>query len=164
LPGKLNKVMEGNFDILITTDKFLYTRFELLKGKKFKFIFVDDVDSFLRSPRNIDKVLMLMGFSESEVARLLAEAGGRENEENDTGLATSSESILVVAGATIRGTRTKRMRLFRRALGFEPGRRADFVRNVANYYLRPENNITKQVVELVKKHGGGCLCAAAGRS
>jgi len=119
----LNRVREGDFDILITTDKFLYTRFELLKGKKFKFIFVDDVDSFLRSPRNIDKVLMLMGFTESAVARLLAEAGGRENEQNDTGLTTSPESILVVAGATIRGTWTKRMRLFRKALGFEPGRR-----------------------------------------
>jgi reverse gyrase len=153
----LNRVREGDFDILITTDKFLYTRFELLKGKKFKFIFVDDVDSFLRSPRNIDKVLMLMGFTESAVARLLAEAGGRESEENDMGFATSPESILVVAGATIRGTRTKRMRLFRKALGFEPGRRVDFVRNVANYYMKPEDDVTKQVVELVRRHGGGCL-------
>jgi len=42
----LNRIREGDFDILITTDKFLYTRFELLKGKTFKFVFVDDVHPF----------------------------------------------------------------------------------------------------------------------
>lgn len=157
----IKKIQAGDFDIIVTTDRFLYSRFDLIKDKRFKFIFVDDVDSFLKSPRNIDKVLNLMGFSEAQIERLLAEEDNPRAEgpgtPQDPKTPAKPESVLIVAGATVRGRRTKRVKLFRKALNFEPGSKIDIVRNIANLYLRPSKDIESQVEELIRKHGGGCL-------
>ncbi len=61
---KIEKIRSGDFDIIITTSQFISRRFEILQGKTFKFIIVDDVDAILKSSRNIDKVLKLLGFSD----------------------------------------------------------------------------------------------------
>ncbi|MCS7123927.1 MAG: DEAD/DEAH box helicase [Candidatus Bathyarchaeota archaeon] len=42
----LERVAGGDFDILVTTERFLINHFEVLKDKNFDFVFVDDVDSF----------------------------------------------------------------------------------------------------------------------
>ena len=39
----------------------------ILANAGFDFIFIDDVDSFLKSSKNIDKVLICLGFSEKIV-------------------------------------------------------------------------------------------------
>jgi reverse gyrase len=157
----LQKIRDGEFGILVTTDRFLNTRFELLRGKKFFYIFVDDVDSFLKSPRNIDKVLLLMGFEEKEIERHLklvsARSGESEAEEYASKEIARPDSVLLVAGATMKGRRTKRIRLFRRLLNFEPGGSIEFVRNISNMYLHQSKKMWEQVAELVKTHGGGCL-------
>ncbi|MEM2198660.1 MAG: reverse gyrase [Nitrososphaerota archaeon] len=160
----LKQIVEKDFDILITTDRFLYNKFELLKDTKFSFIFVDDVDSFLKSPRNIDKILLLMGFTQEEIEKYLRLISGKDGDSGDGGedeasLATSRplDSVLLVAGATMKGRRSKRMSLFKLALNFEPGSSIDLVRNISNMYLRPGTSILESVGELVKRHGGGCL-------
>ncbi len=160
----LHQIAEGDFDILITTDRFLYSRFDLLINKKFSFIFVDDVDSFLKSPKNIDKVLLLMGFTFEEVGKYLELISGKSDEsggDNQYEASPSSDreldSVLLVSGATMRGRRTKRMRLFRLALNFEPGSSIDLVRNISNMYLRQGANLWADVANLIEKHGGGCL-------
>jgi len=68
------KIKEGNFDILITTYAFLTKDFEILKDKKFDFIFVDDVDSLLKNSRNLDKILKV--FKENGIL-LFTSATGR---------------------------------------------------------------------------------------
>jgi len=155
------KLKEDDFDILVTTDRFLYSRFELVKDKEFSFIFVDDVDSFLKSPRNIDKTLSLLGFGDSTIESVMSETedDGRFEEFDTDGSVdgTRRRSVLVVAGATLRGRRTRRMRLFRRMLGFEPGSQINFARNVANFWVKASQGIAEQVGTLVKRHGGGCL-------
>jgi len=60
------RLIKGDFRILITSSMFLYKNFEIIP-KDFEFIFVDDVDSFLKTAKNIDKALYLMGFSEKDV-------------------------------------------------------------------------------------------------
>lgn len=66
----LEKIRNGDFDILITSSQFLATRFkELLKDKKFDLIFVDDVDAFLKASKNIDRSLIMLGFSEEIIGR-----------------------------------------------------------------------------------------------
>jgi len=40
---------------------FLYKNEELIP-RDFDFIFVDDIDSFLKTAKNIDKLLYIMGF------------------------------------------------------------------------------------------------------
>ncbi|MEM1507062.1 MAG: reverse gyrase [Candidatus Bathyarchaeia archaeon] len=146
----INRIINRDFSILITTDRFLYNRFDIIKEVSFDFIFVDDVDSFLKSPKNIDKVVFLMGFTPEDVERA----------ENTT-LARSPEAkrdkVLVVSGATLRGKRTKRIKIFRRLFGFEPGFSPEFVRNIANLYIEPEKDVKEEVVEIIKRHGPGCL-------
>jgi len=158
----LRRIRDGCFDILVTTDRFLYRHFDLIKDTSFHFIFVDDVDSFLKSPRNIDKVLLLMGFTQDEIEAFLraAERGGVGGVELlDTPAPRPIDSVLVVAGATLKGRRSRRMRLFRLALNFEPGFSIDLVRNISNLYIRPGpgKDVQSVTADLLGRHGGGCL-------
>ncbi len=65
--ARLRRMLEGDFDILITTARMLQTRIdELLAVSKkiggFKFVFVDDVDAVLKSSKSVRNVLRLLGF------------------------------------------------------------------------------------------------------
>ncbi|MBS7640749.1 MAG: reverse gyrase [Candidatus Bathyarchaeia archaeon] len=155
----LERIRNKDFSILITTDRFLYNRFELIKDVNFDFIFVDDVDSFLKSPKNIDKVVLLMGFSIDDIERALKE---EEKKEPIKAVPVASVRfnpgrVLVVSGATLRGKRTKRIKIFRRLFGFEPGFSPEFVRNISNLYIKSKGNVTAETVEIIRRHGSGCL-------
>jgi len=67
----LRSIESGGFDVLVTTSQFLSRNLDLLLGKEYAFIFVDDVDSLLKNSRNTDRVLMLVGFTREEIARAL---------------------------------------------------------------------------------------------
>lgn len=155
----LNRIEKQDFSILITTDRFLYNRFELIKNVNFDFIFVDDVDSFLKSPKNIDKTVLLMGFSVEDIERALREEiEGRIREKVVSALTRANPGrVLVVSGATLRGKRTKRIKIFKCLFGFEPGFSPEFVRNIANFYIRSKGNVIEETVEIIKRHGPGCL-------
>ncbi|MCS7117356.1 MAG: reverse gyrase [Thaumarchaeota archaeon] len=165
-------ISSGDFDVLITTDRFLYNRYELLKGKEFDFVFVDDVDAFLRSPRNIDKVIELMGYDPAAVETVLrmvrisrkrraTDAELEEYEALDRELMkfkrTDRNKVLVVSGATLRARRTLRVRAFRHLFGFEPGHTLELVRNIGNYYVEVRGDVKATVLEILKRHGGGVL-------
>ncbi|MEM2442511.1 MAG: reverse gyrase [Candidatus Bathyarchaeia archaeon] len=153
----LKRIKNRDFSILITTDRFLYNRFDFIKDVKFDFIFVDDVDSFLKSPKNIDKIVILMGFSPEIIEAILKseEAGERVSVLSLPN--PNHNMVLVVSGATLRGKRTKRIKIFRHLLGFEPGFSPEFVRNVSNLFIKSGGDIKKETVELIKRHGSGCL-------
>jgi len=154
----INRIINRNFSVLITTDRFLYNKFDLVKDIGFDFVFVDDVDSFLRSPKNIDKVVLLMGFSPEDVEKALKEEFEPRVEGTVASLVKTNPSrVLVVSGATLRGKRTKRIKVFKRLFGFEPGFSPEFVRNISNLFIKPEEDIKKKVVEIVGRHGPGCL-------
>ena len=174
----LEKIARDDFEIILTTEKFLINHFEIFKGKKFDLVFVDDVDSFLKSPRNIDRILSILGFSEDVIAlgfKLIElrkevnrqirmgkraeqileqiESIRKEIEEykqrNDIGL-------LVVSGATLKAKRTKRIRLFEELLKFQVGFKPEFLRNIKDFYVEGKD-MEKQVLDLIKKFGSGCL-------
>ncbi|RLI12918.1 hypothetical protein DRO33_01990, partial [Candidatus Bathyarchaeota archaeon] len=171
----LKAISEGDFDVLITTSFFLSRRHELLSGQKFDFVFVDDVDAFLRTSKNVDFVLMLMGLSPEaiqdalellklrrELSKLLRTKEASKEEldalrEKLLDLEARVEAVrrwpgkglLIVSGATIRAKRTKRIRLFRALLGFELGGRAEGLRNVENIYVSPEGTVEEEVLRLV---------------
>ncbi|MEM2699803.1 MAG: reverse gyrase [Candidatus Bathyarchaeia archaeon] len=156
----LKRIESQDFSILITTDRFLYNRFNLIRNVKFDFIFVDDVDSFLKSPKNIDKIVLLMGFGPEDIEEALkteeTSASGERIPPSDR-WGQSHDRVLVVSGATLRGKRTKRIKIFRRLFGFEPGFSPEFVRNISNLYLKSKGNVKEEVVELIRRHGPGCL-------
>lgn len=155
----IERIARKDFSILITTDKFLYNRFDLIRDASFNFIFVDDVDSFLKSPRNIDKIVLLMGFTQEDIKKALEETGGSLNKDKADIIENRDQSdrVLVVSGATLRGKRTKRLRIFKKLFGFEPGFSLELVRNISNMFIKPRESIENQLKELISAHGSGCL-------
>ncbi|ODN30173.1 reverse gyrase [Fervidobacterium thailandense] len=58
----LEKIANGSCSVLITSTQFLAKNFELVSNQKFHFVFVDDVDAFLKASKNVDRALFLIGF------------------------------------------------------------------------------------------------------
>ncbi|MEM5806155.1 MAG: reverse gyrase [Candidatus Aenigmatarchaeota archaeon] len=169
----LEKLKNRDFQILITTNMFLAKKFELIKDIPFDVILVDDVDSFLKASKNINKVLNLLGFSDEiiekalenvELKRSLIFASEEERkrieekiEENKKIIKNSLpiNKILIVSGASMRA-RTKRVMLFNELLNFQIGTRIEGIRNVEDVF-EFEKNIEEKVYEYVKKFGSGGL-------
>ena len=177
---RLAKLQTGDFDILVTTSRFLQQNFNYIKGNRFKFLFVDDVDAVLKSSKSIDLLLMLMGFDENDLEiglelvkarREFASAMSRGDSKLVKEISEKIESlerrlkakvskldtVLIVSTATgrPRGTRVK---LFRELLGFEVGSRSEFLRNITDSYIDPLNNDIEYTVKyLVEKLGDGGL-------
>ncbi|MDW8003126.1 MAG: DEAD/DEAH box helicase, partial [Deltaproteobacteria bacterium] len=156
----IDQIVRNEFSILITTDRFLYNRFDLIKNIGFDFIFIDDVDSFLKSPKNIDKVVLMMGFTQECIERVLSGEHfntNKINKMNDHEFGNQNGRVLVVSGATLRGKRTKRIKIFKSLFGFEPGFSLELVRNVSNMFIKPRESVENQLKELIGAHGSGCL-------
>ncbi len=172
----LNKINEGDFDILLTTSMFIHKYYELLKKHKYAFIMVDDVDAILRSGKSIRLLLEIIGFSNDEIEaaldiikkriEILRVKDEREKEsirkeleklEKLVGKARNKvKTVLVVSSATGR-PRGIYPRLFRILLGFEAGSRAEAIRNIVDSYIIPSKSVEEHVIELVKKLGSGGL-------
>jgi len=175
----LEKVARGEFEILVTTERFLINRFDVVERKAFDFVFVDDVDSFLKSPKNIDKIMKLLGFNDEAIAsafriiELRREASrlkrmGRPFEQVLREIESLRRQVegyklrnkiglLVVSGATVKARRTKRIKLFEELLNFQIGFKPEFLRNIKDYYLQAEDSPEQQVLSLIQRFGGGCL-------
>ena len=180
------KIAGGDFTILITSAQFLARKFEMLKENRFDFIFVDDVDAFLKASKNIDRSLLLLGFNEEmiqkawQLIRLRKQIGkllrGRESEKKQEELRNTNGEIsrveneikefiknheneigtLVIASATGRA-RGDRIKLYRELLGFEVGSGRSALRNVEDVYLIPSKSIEEHLEELLPKLGRGGL-------
>jgi len=176
--SRLEEIKNRDFQILVTTLSFLNMKFEFIEGEKFDFIFVDDVDSLLRSSKSVDKVLMLLGFKQedlekafnlmdlrTQLGRLLRSRRYPESSKLYDKMVKLMEEleenrknvgVLVVSGASIRARRTKRVRLFRELLGFEVASRIDIGRNVVDLYIESEN-LEEEAYRLIQKLGPGGL-------
>ncbi|CAB50173.1 reverse gyrase [Pyrococcus abyssi] len=178
----LKRIKDGDFDILVTSSQFLATRFdELLRDKRFDLIFVDDVDAFLKASKNIDRSLLLLGFTQEvinrawEVIKLkkqlakLLQAQGKEKEveelnkeiekierEIERYRRENNIGILIVASAT-GSARGDRIKLYRELLGFEVGSGRSVLRNIVDTYIIPERSIEEEVENLLRKLGKGGL-------
>ena len=175
----LERVARGDFEILVTTERFLIDRFDVIEGLAFDFIFVDDVDSFLRSSKNIDKVMGLLGFSNemiasaSRIIELRREASrlekmGRPTDQISAEIEMLRSRIrdyrrqnriglLVVSGATVKARRTKRIKLFEELLDFQIGFKPEFLRNIKDFYLPAGTSPEQQVLSIIQRFGAGCL-------
>ncbi|MCS7232059.1 MAG: reverse gyrase [Elusimicrobiota bacterium] len=169
-------IKNSEYDILITTSKFLSTNFNLLINRKFDFIFVDDVDSLLKSGKNVDKVLMLLGFSQEEIksvydqlfkrkqssilknTELLEESEEIEAKEVSTNLQQEAKSrgVLVVSSATLR-PKTKRVALFKALLGFEISPVRVTLRNICDSvkFVKDLEEAKLQLVDWINFLGDG---------
>ncbi|NPA75283.1 MAG: reverse gyrase, partial [Euryarchaeota archaeon] len=107
------KIERGEFRILLTTTAFLSKNFSLIRGKKFHFVFVDDVDSLLKKSRNLEKVISTI--------------------HEKTG-------VLMVSTAT--GARGHNTKILREKLNFDVGNVRNTIRNVEDIYA-PKDEFRK---------------------
>ena len=176
----LERISKGEFDLLVTTSNFLARHFEKMSELKFSFIFVDDVDSVLKSSKNIDRILALLGFNQEilskaleliaikrkiayylstqkEVPRDVEESYERISGEVESTLKKIRHGCLVVSTATGR-PRGLRVKLFRELLRFDVGSTSEFLRNIIDSYkLVNEKSRETELVRLVKRLGPGGL-------
>jgi len=175
----LRRIEEGDYDILVVTTGFLQRRWEMLyETGGFDLVIVDDVDSLLRSSRNVDRVLLLLGYTREavEAAEKLvrtklklyaALASGNEERikklqeavaEAETELrmhAPTRLGQLVIASATGRPRGIKHL-LFKELMGFEVGGGTDYMRNVLDTY-KVVDDPSEGVEELLEKLGPGAV-------
>lgn len=175
----LDKIRRNDFDILITTASFLSRNYELLSNKKFSLIVVDDVDAILRSSKNIERILELLGFSRDIIndalkmiflkihaAKLRALGKNEEyqrvleeiaelNDKIHTYKSANGIGQLVLASATGRA-RGPKVKLFKELLGFEVGGISEYMRNILDTYTKLDDPYV-QVREIYKLLGPGGL-------
>ncbi len=178
----LSKIEKNEYDILVTTTSFLSRRYDIMKEKKFDVILVDDADSLLKNSKNIDRILVLSGFSEEDVfnafrlikikteimihrinnnvekvEKLLPEY---ERLELEISKAKSEKKIgqLAIASATGRQNGIK-PKLFRELLDFEIGGIHDYMRNIIEAYhlVGNKNEFFEKTLEISKTLGSGGL-------
>ncbi|MEM2297963.1 MAG: reverse gyrase [Thermofilaceae archaeon] len=168
----LKKIEQSDYDILITTSQFLSKNFELIKNSTFDFIFVDDVDAIIKSSKNVEKVLALLGLGGQVIneALKIAKMAAARRSEGDANelekararlremLAQTKHGILVVSTATGR-PRGLRVKLFRELLNFEIGSGAELLRNVVDSYsfVSDGKTLSARVAEIAGILGKGGL-------
>lgn len=176
----LERLKTGGFNIGVISASFIAKNFDTFPSY-FDFVFVDDVDAILKSSKNIDKILQLLGFSQNtielatEKLKLGVKMGFylknpekyqqeieryREISEKLEKQKTEAKGILVVSTATGKPRGIKH-RLFRELLDFEIGSRSDTLRNILNFYkVVKEEEMLESALEVINKlkaSGGGLV-------
>ena len=146
------KILKGEGEIIITTTQFLYKNIDNIK-REFELVFIDDVDSILKSGKKIDTVLKLLGFSEEEIQKALEYINNKEYDKIKN-ISKKKKGELIVSSATA-NPRSKRVYLFRFLLGFEISRPNLTLREVIDSY--DEEYSWEKSVEWIKKLGKGGL-------
>jgi reverse gyrase len=147
------QIRRGEFKILVTTSAFVSKNFSLLEGKRFNFIFVDDVDSLLKRAKNVDKILMLLGFSAEQIRKAMEVV---EKGKGEMSSSSEGKGLLVVSSATAK-PKTRRVKLFRLLLNFEVGMPLGGLRNVEDIIVYPKNSLLEEAKNLIERFGGGAL-------
>lgn len=129
---------EGEFDIFICTTAFFHKNFNILSKFKFSYVFVDDVDSFLKSGKNIENLFRLIGFSDEDIKLGLKTESSQEYFAKLDRLREKIDTKLIVSSATLK-PKTNRAILFQNLLGFEITRFSSTLRKIEDYYVQPKN-------------------------
>ena len=172
----LDRVKNGDFDILMTTSAFIHKREDVIPRGVFDLIVLDDVDAVLKSGRAVRRILRIIGLSDEiidkglELIKLRARIGTLTGEEQEKikqqisrledevdQIRKHIETILIVNSATgrPRGIHSKLFRIF---LGFEAGSKPEAIRNIVDVFIIPkERSLEEITVDIVQKLGGGAL-------
>ncbi|MEQ9714924.1 MAG: reverse gyrase [Candidatus Asgardarchaeum sp.] len=180
----INLIKNKDFDILITTAQFLAKNYEILKNIKFDLVFVDDVDAVMKSSKNIDRLLVLIGFTEEIVTKTIELIDNKlrlsrlilsqnikdesvinsiknkiEELENEISRWKKKNKIgqIVIASATAR-PKGKRIRLFKELLGFQVGGVGEGIRKIYDVYILSDpSKFDELLLEHIKRLGTGGL-------
>lgn len=149
----------GDFDILLGTNMFFHRQFPTLSLYKWPFIFIDDIDSFLKNPKNIDRLFLLLGFSKEEITSAKNKSKDHQEFKESEGIKEKKkETTLIISSATLK-PKAKTVALFRRLCGFDLQMATSTVRNIVDCYkeVKDFDESLKVCAHLVKKLGQGGL-------
>jgi len=148
-------------DVIITTHLSIMKR-EEIQRQSIDLVFVDDVDSFLRRSKAIRYVLKMVKLP-PKIKNLIEDVFEKRIELNRAISEISKlrdivkiESQLIVSGATQKARRTKSVAILNSVFGFSIGLKPEFGRNIVDCFTI-NKNIKEEVLNIVKKFGGGCL-------
>ncbi len=148
------------FDILVVTTAFFYRHHQELASLDFKLVFVDDIDSFLKRSSQVDRLFLLLGFSQEEVQLALKPSKKEEDfwRLEEIRKRHQGERVLLLSSATLK-PRTNRVLLFRYLLGFEVHRAVSTMRNVidATTLELPWDTLLEEAGRLIDELGPGGL-------
>ncbi len=133
-----------DFDILVCTTAFFYKHLAELQELDFEFVFIDDVDSFLKRSAHVDRLFALLGFSEREIKLALKTNKTERDFEKLEAIRKrhAGRKILLVSSATLK-PRTSRVMLFRFLLGFDIQRAVSNLRNIVDAYTEGSTELRK---------------------
>ena len=150
---------QGEYDVLIGTTRFFYSHLNELRNVPFSFVFIDDVDSFLKQPRSVERLMLFLNIptplikkaiepnlSFDELNKLYEQAQKRINKQ------------LVISSATLK-PRPAQIRLFKRLLGFDIQRSITTLRQITDVKKECANleEVLNTAVGLIKQLGSGGL-------
>jgi len=145
--------LEDNFDILVISSQFISRRRDIFSSKKFDLVFVDDVDAVLKSSKNIDTLLEMIGIPKELINEALTNIKLRKfGTLNNNRI--ENHGILIVSSATAK-PRGIRPLLFRELLGFEIGRFVLSIRNIVNVRLNKKSK--EKLLEIIRLLKDGVL-------
>jgi len=175
----LSNICSNNYDILVVTNHFLTRRPDLVDPRYIDLIVVDDVDSLLKSNKNILRLIKLMGYSDEVVEKIKEKHRilwklmvSRALDDRDSFMQYASRLIeiekdiafhlqnvprkqVVIASATgrMRGVYAK---ILRDILMIDISGLTIYGRNITDSY-KLFTGEPEPVVKLIEKMGPGCL-------
>ena len=135
-----DRFLSGDWEILLGTNMFFHKNFGNLMNFRdtLAFVFLDDIDSFLKRAKNVDMLFKLLGFSDRDIELALKrERSEREERYLERLRERRRKTVLVVSSATLK-PKTSRVVLFRNLLGFDIQKATTNVRNVVDTYFEVE--------------------------
>ncbi|AWR97162.1 reverse gyrase [Acidianus sulfidivorans JP7] len=161
---ELQKSIESDdFDIFISTSRYLINNYDFISAHDYKYIFIDDIDSVLKSGKSAYTVLKLVGFSEDDInnVRDLLRKSRNDptvfDEIRKIREKRFKDRISIFSSATI----TKSNPVFSSLMGFRPGSASIYLRNVIDSYIDVTSVDEKKLLDItntiVNKLGSGGL-------
>lgn len=172
-------VKDGVFDILITSAAFLSRYHTVITDKKIDIVIADDLDSILKNSKNIDRLLRLLGFTDTVIEKCIKLVKMKQNlivakaskkpeiveELRNTIMGLEAEvkneiskraTQLVVASATGRA-RGLKSHVLRELLGFDTGAMFEYWRNIEDLYSYIDSEMYTRILEIVKNANSGII-------
>ncbi|MEM1610263.1 MAG: reverse gyrase [Sulfolobales archaeon] len=172
----IRAISSNTYDILLTTSALISRRRDIFAGLRFDVIVADDLDSLVKSSKNLERILEMLGVDRGEVelaAKIAAkkyelagakaignpEKVGELREELEVLRAELASSLsrkrigqLVVSTATGKSWGIK-SKILREILGFEVGGILEYIRNIVDAYTLN----TADLAGILRRIGGGTI-------
>ncbi|BCS91920.1 reverse gyrase [Metallosphaera javensis (ex Sakai et al. 2022)] len=151
-------LIEQDFDIFISTSRYVIQHLDEINKIDYRYLFVDDVDAVLKSGKSSLTILKLMGFSDENVTKV------RELLKTSRDDVSSFDEIRKIREKYVKdrvaifssATITRSNPVFTSLMGFKPGGATIYLRNVIDSYVMG-TDIISQTVDLIKRLGPGGL-------